>query len=365
MLDPNQAKSRQKRLLSVLAERKLDAAVLGATPHVYYLTAHVPFWQQFAGLILFADGRSHLIAAKQVDGVAADSITTYEATWNSTQRQEQPRLVADALLGELSKRKTARVGIDSSAVSAMIAMETELDCVAIDADLWHLRRRKDPDEFALMKVAIDCCRAMYERARRIIEPGIAENEVYSQLHDAAVQVAQEPLSPANLGNDYACGERGGPPRKGRLAKAGELYILDLGPAYRGYFSDNCRTISVNRRPTEVQLKAWQIVTGVFPMIERLAKPGAKCGEIYGAIDDYYRKNAGEAFPHHLGHGVGLQPHEYPHLNPKWDDTLLEGEVFTVEPGLYAPELAAGLRIENQYRVTSSGVENLTPFPMEF
>jgi len=365
MLNPTQATVRQKRLLSVLAERKLDAVVLGASPHIYYLTAHLPFWQQFAGLILFGDGRSDLVAAKKVDGVAADTVTTYEATWNSTQRQEQPELVASAMLGELSKRRAARIGIDSSAVSAMVALESGLDCNSVDADLWQLRRVKDPDELALMKVAIECCRAMYERAREIIEPGMAEIEVYSQLHAAAVQVAQEPLNPANLGNDYACGERGGPPRKARRAKAGELYILDLGPAYRGYFSDNCRTISVNRRPTDAQLQAWHIVTGVFPIIEKIAKPGAKCREIYGAIDDYYRKSVGQSFPHHLGHGIGLQPHESPHLNPRWDDTLLEGEVFTVEPGLYAPELAAGLRIENQYRVTETGVENLTPFPMEF
>ncbi len=69
-------------------------------------------------------------------------------------------------------------------------------------------------------------------------------------------------------------------------------------------------------------------------------------------------------PHHLGHGVGLQPHEFPHLNLKWDDVLLEGEVFTAEPAQYAAELHAGIRIENQYLVTASGVENLVGFPMD-
>jgi Xaa-Pro dipeptidase len=68
--------------------------------------------------------------------------------------------------------------------------------------------------------------------------------------------------------------------------------------------------------------------------------------------------------HHLGHGVGLSPHEYPHLNPKWDDTLLEGEVFTAEPGVYGPELRGGIRIENQYLVTKTGVKNLLNFPVE-
>jgi Xaa-Pro aminopeptidase len=60
----------------------------------------------------------------------------------------------------------------------------------------------------------------------------------------------------------------------------------------------------------------------------------------------------------------LQGHEYPHLNPRWDDVLMEGEVFTAEPGIYLPDLAGGIRLENQYLVQAKGVENLTPFPME-
>jgi Xaa-Pro aminopeptidase len=58
----------------------------------------------------------------------------------------------------------------------------------------------------------------------------------------------------------------------------------------------------------------------------------------------------------------LFPHEAPHLNPHWDDYFEEGDVFAAEPGLYDPEqLRAGMRIENNYRVTNSGVELLTPF----
>ena len=82
------------------------------------------------------------------------------------------------------------------------------------------------------------------------------------------------------------------------------------------------------------------------------------------MNDYYLAKTGAGLSHHLGHGVGLQPHEFPHLNPKWDDTLMEGEIFTCEPGLYEPKLKAGIRIENQYLVTRTGVENLTPFRME-
>ena len=71
------------------------------------------------------------------------------------------------------------------------------------------------------------------------------------------------------------------------------------------------------------------------------------------------------FNHHLGHGIGLFPHEAPHLNPNWNDTFEVGDVFTCEPGLYDEQiLRAGMRLENDYLVTETGVENLSPFPME-
>src|SRR5258706_13082476 len=111
----------------------------------------------------------------------------------------------------------------------------------------------------------------------MIAPGVAELDVFAGLQAAAVKTAGEPLSDL-LGNDYACGERGGPPRKGRMARAGELYILDLGPAYRGYFSDNARTFAVNRKPTDAQMKAWESGVAALKLVGRMAKPGVRGGE---------------------------------------------------------------------------------------
>jgi Xaa-Pro dipeptidase len=363
-LDPTFSRQRQRRLLDAIQSLRLDAAVFGLTRNVYYLTAHRPFWLHEAGLVLWADGTAELVCANEPDrSAAADRVETFEATWSGTQRQEQPYLVAGRLRGLLAGRKAKRVGVDASAVTARLAVATETDFVPLDEALFQLRRPKDPDELALMRHAIRCTRAMYERAREVIEPGVPELTVFAELHAAALRVAGEPLSDY-LGNDYACAVPGGAARAGRVAGAGELYILDLGPAVRGYFSDNCRTFSVDRKPSDEQLRAWQVVTGAFPIVERMARPRVRCRDIFAAVDEHYRREAGIPFPHHLGHGVGLQPHEFPHLNPRWDDVLMEGEVFTVEPGLYAPALRGGMRIENQYRVTADGVENLTPFPME-
>jgi Xaa-Pro aminopeptidase len=247
-------------------------------------------------------------------------------------------------------------------VTASLAALWEFQPEPIDPVLWQLRRRKDADELALMKTAIACTKAMYERARELIAPGVEELTVYNELHAAAVRVAGEPLSPAYLGNDFQCGSPGVLPRKGRAAQAGELYILDLGPAYRGYFSDNARTIAVNRKPTDEQYAASEVVLGCLSVVEGEARAGVRCRHLWGAVNDYLKSKGRGEMTHHLGHGVGLNPHEYPHLNPEWDDTLMEGEVFTAEPGLYGEELRGGIRIENQYLVTRGGVVRLTDFP---
>jgi Xaa-Pro aminopeptidase len=237
----------------------------------------------------------------------------------------------------------------------------ERELVDIEPTLYRLRRRKDPDELARIRKAITGTGKMYERAREIVRPGITELEMFNQLQAVAVDEFGELLT--GTGNDYQCGSRGGPPRHDRAAAAGELYILDLGPAFRGYFADNCRTIAVTEASDEQQ-EAWRYVMKVLEHVERTVKPGKNAQELFHEAQAILDEAPVGVFNHHLGHGIGLFPHEAPHLNPNWNDVFEEGDVFTAEPGLYAPELRAGMRIENDYLVTAGGVELLTPFPLE-
>jgi len=345
-------------------KRKLDALVVGLPHHVYYFGNLSRSWLHEGAMVLFSDGRSWAAAPNKVpENLAVDEAVTFEAQWLATLRQEQPAVVAGMVVDVLGSRRAKRIGFDASVVTSQLALQAELQCEAIDEHLWQQRRVKDADEIALLEKAVRCTEAMYRRAREIIAPGIDEIEVYTQLHAAAVKEAGEPLT-ALLGNDFACGAGGGPPRAGRAAKPGELYVLDVGPAYRGYFADNCRVFAVNRKPTDGQMRAWEAIVGCFPTVEAMAKPGVRCRDIYDAVYAHIAEKSGKRLPHHLGHGVGLQPHEYPHLNSRWDDVLMEGEYFTVEPGVYGPDLAGGIRIENNYLVTATGVRNLLDFPMQ-
>jgi Xaa-Pro dipeptidase len=121
---------------------------------------------------------------------------------------------------------------------------------------------------------------------------------------------------------------------------------------------------VGRQPSGAQLQAHGALLECLEIVEKLARPGVRCRDIYETVDQHLRKTLNVGLAHHLGHGVGLQPHEYPHLNPRWDDTLQEGEIFTAEPGVYGPHLRGGLRIENAYLIKSDGAENLVDAPYD-
>ena len=351
-LTPEGCRLRQKRLIAVLEQAGADHAILTRPEHVQHLTGFRPHHLMLAAVVLDTKGYCLLVAPNAIpDCASADSVVTYEAQWHATLRQDQhleiARVLSEALMrccdtGKCVAVESSRFGPHLQLTERIGKSKTVVD---IEKQLWHLRRRK------------------YQRAREIIEPGVSELEVFSQLQTAAVEVACEPLT--GTGNDYRCGSPGGPPRS-RLIESGELYILDLGPAYRGYYADNCRTFAVNQRPTDAQQSAWEQIVEVLEMVSRTVHPGVRCRDVFQEAQSMLDGYLPGAFSHHLGHGIGLFPHEGPHLNPNtgWNDTFQEGDVFTAEPGLYASELRAGIRLEENYLVTSDGVEQLTRFPLE-
>ena len=362
-IDVAACRRRQQRLLQWMQEESVDLVIVQLTEHVQWLTGPRFAWTFQPYAALWADGRTILVGPERQlpDQVAADDVATYTAQMHSTLRNDQRAAAAEVLRDRLNSLQGARrIGIEFSVASHHLPLE-DASLTDVEPALHRLRRRKDPDELAKIRKAIGATEAMYRRAREIIEPGICELEVFNQLQAAAVDACGEMLT--GTGNDYQCGSRGGPPRQGRLAQKGELYILDLGPAFRGYFADNARTIAVTQ-PTDEQLCAWEHVTAIFDMVEREVRPGVSARGLFEAAQTRLAEAPCGIFNHHLGHGIGLFPHEAPHLNPHWDDTFAEGDVFTVEPGLYDPKLQAGMRIENDYRVTADGVECLTPFPLE-
>lgn len=361
--DLNACRGRQKRLLAEMQRLSLDLVIVTQIEHVQYL-AGPRFGPVFSpAAALRADGHLTLCSPKRPDLVAAaDEVVMYDAQLHSTLRNDQRQASTEALLKSLQgKVSPKRVGVEFATFGPHFASLAG-ERVDIEPTLYRLRRKKDADELERLKIAIAGTGKMYEAARKIIRPGITEIEVFNHLQGVAVASFGEMLT--GTGNDYQCGAPGGPPRDNRQAEDGELYILDLGPAFRGYFADNCRAFAVNGKPSDDQQTAWTHIMQVFAHVQKTVKPGKSCRELFNEAQAILDRAPVGKFDHHLGHGIGLFPHEAPHLNPNWDDVFEVGDVFTCEPGLYDPKLRAGMRLENDYLVTESGVQLLSDFPME-
>ncbi len=373
-LELSQCQQRQQRLKQALQSRQIDFALLKSPANVQYFTGFRPHPLLQALLLISAEGKSVLVAPNEIpEYCTADEVVPFPAQWLCTLRQDQTTAAGLALAQTLAQplkhaallpRSGQTIGLEDSAMNfglPAVLSENSWKLVNLEPELWKLRRCKDSDELAMIRQAIAGTHRMYEKAREIIEPGITELEVYNQLQAAVTHFFGEPATAS--GNDFQCNSPGGPPRP-RPAEAGELFILDLGPAYRGYYADNCRTFAVNQRPTDEQLQAWQTITEVFTWLEETVRPGVSAKAVFQQARERLAQNSQGTFPHHLGHGIGLYPHETPHLNEHWDDHFAAGDVFAAEPALYAPTLKAGIRLEQNYLVTSTGVERLTNFSLD-
>jgi Xaa-Pro dipeptidase len=354
-------RGRQRRLLDAIEPLDVELILLTRRESVQWLTGayvRAPF-EPIAALT--QDGHVTLVLPEHQlsEIVAADELHGYEGKWHSTMRDEQ-RAASSAMLHVKRGKSPKQVACEFEAFSPDVLLAWGVSLVQIDAIVFELRRNKDTDELRMLQKANEANRAMYERARQIVRPGLNELDLYAELHGTAVNVLGE--APTYFGQDFRFCHGGGPPRN-RVAQAGELLILDLGVGFRGYHSDNARTIAVDGDPTEEQQQAWELVADMFKLIESEARPGKSCRELYDVAHKHLNADSRWSFNHHLGHGVGLAPHEGPHLNPRWDDALAEGDFIAVEPGVYSDGLRAGVRLEQNFLITADGAQLLTDWPL--
>ena len=153
--------------------------------------------------------------------------------------------------------------------------------------------------------------------------------------------------------------RGGPPTD-RVLEPGDMFILDFSVVIAGYRSDFTNTLVVGREPTADQQRLYDLcMPGDGGRREGTAR-GAACLTVYEAVRGVFeRAGVAEHFPHHAGHGLGLTHPEAPYFVRHADETLLAGDVVTLEPGLYVPGVG-GIRIEHNYLITTPGCEPQQP-----
>jgi Xaa-Pro aminopeptidase len=361
-IDVEACRGRQRRLLDAIEPLGVDLALLTRRETVQWLTGvyvRAPFEP---AVLLTPDRHLALVVPDRqtAETAAADEVLGYEAKWHSTTRDEQRAASSGVVMEKISTRPK-QVACEFEAFAPQLLLGWNATLVEVDAIIFDLRRRKDPDELAMLKRANEANQAMYARAREIVCPGVNELDIFAELYAVTVHTLGEP--PTYFGQDFRSNARGGPPRD-RKIEAGELMILDLGVGFRGYHSDNARTIAVGGDPSETQLQAWQAAASIFEYIQESVRPGVSCRGLFDEVQRQLDQFRPWIFNHHLGHGVGLAPQEGPHLNPQWQDTLAEGDFVAVEPGLYHDELRSGVRLEQNYLVTARGVQLMTDWPLE-
>jgi Xaa-Pro aminopeptidase len=149
----------------------------------------------------------------------------------------------------------------------------------------------------------------------------------------------------------------------RLKGSGEFVLLDFGTKVDTYCSDMTRTIFFGKASVK-QKKLYQTVltaqTKAAEFLDQQIKKGNKVTgkEVDQVAREYIISQKYPSIPHSLGHGIGLQVHEHPRLSPRSDDVLIEGMVFSIEPGIYLPG-SGGVRIEDLYVIEKNGLRQLT------
>ena len=233
-----------------------------------------------------------------------------------------------------------------------------LNLVATTGIVEALRTVKDTDELASLQKAIDVADGAMEAITPTIQAGETERDVAWRLEKAMRELGADSLSFDII---VAAGPNGAMPHHRPSDTAitpGEPIVIDMGAKVGGYCSDITRTVCVGE-PDDTFRKIYDIVLGA----QLTAIATVKAGMTGGDADDLSRVVIGEAghgehFGHSLGHGVGLVIHEYPRVGPKSNDTLEEGMVFTVEPGIYLTGWG-GVRIEDVVLLEQHGARVLS------
>lgn len=220
-----------------------------------------------------------------------------------------------------------------------------------------LRAIKNEDEKNDLKTACEIAQKALYKALESVKVGISELELKGEIEKNIIDFgASEP----SFQTIVAFGKNGAIPhhKSGQtVLEKDKPILIDMGAKYNGYCSDITRTIFFGE-PSQKFLDCYNAVL----LANETAIKNIKCGTTTCEADAFARNvltenGLGEYFTHSLGHGVGIEIHEFPFLSPRQNQELKENMVFTIEPGVYL-ENEFGIRIEDTVLLTHKGVKRL-------
>jgi Xaa-Pro aminopeptidase len=372
MLTANGCRDRRARLWAAL-EEKPEWILLSEPRHLMYFAnfyaSPFTFRPQNASalLVLGADGTSTLITDNMLK-VFADKAHVDErivAEWYNgvASAPERQGVLVKAGKDAMQSRQGARIGFDQLVPSELCLHLGEshraFQSTNINSVTHQLMRRKDPDEVAVLRRAIEAMEAAFVRAEQQVHAGMTEMDVYA-LASAVVndRLGEQALVYGDFVSGPRTVEKGGPPTIRRIEK-GELFLLDYSAVLYGYRADFTNTWVVDDEPTARQRELAAFCLEAMDAGERLLKPGTRGRDVDAALRRVFTSHdVIQYFPHHSGHGLGLGHPDPPYFTSESDDVVVEGDVVTLEPGLYVSGVG-GMRFERNYLISATGFELLT------
>ncbi len=225
----------------------------------------------------------------------------------------------------------------------------------------RLRMVKDPVEVSAIQQASRLADLALAHALSVVHTGMTEHELSWQIER---WLRENGSGPVPFGIIVASGPNAAVPHAApgdRILREGEPIIIDLGATCEGYCSDLTRTIFLRSMRSEFGELYRVVLTAQQAALDGL-RPGMSAFEADELARRSIRETSfGEQFTHGLGHGLGLEVHERPIVSSRSSDTLIEGMVFTVEPGVYVPGFG-GVRIEDTVVLRNGKAQPVTCFP---
>jgi len=351
-------KDRARLAWKLLEECGLDAFIFLNLSNIRYLCG-------FTG----TDGA--LVVTRDSDCFLTDSRYTTQAKEQVTADQIREYSVKlEGICAWLTDQGVRRIGFEAETTPFAVVQQlkekgaAQLDWVPVDKRVLPLRGVKSFAEVDAMLEATRITAEAFEEVLPLIRPGAVEREIA-----LALEFAMKRRGGEEKAFDFivASGSRGAMPHGIASAKtigAGELVTVDFGTRFAGYHSDETVTVAVGEVTPQLR-KIFDTVLQAHDLAMAQVRPGTTLKELDAVARQFIAESGyGDYFGHGLGHGVGLEVHEYPTVSPRSDAVAEVGMVFTIEPGIYVPGVG-GVRIEDMVLVTADGCRQLTRIPKGF
>jgi Xaa-Pro aminopeptidase len=346
---------RTHKLREILDGLTLDAVLFAHPPNIRY----------FSG---FTGSESILIVDREKVCFLTDSRYTQQAREEIVVEEiREYKVQEDGVLSYLKERGLRNVGFEADFLTFGKVRKLEKKSegkhkwVPLGDEIRSLRGAKNSQEIEKIRQATNLNAEAFEEILPLLKAGSSEREVALALEFALKKRGGEEKAFDFI---VASGLRGALPHgvaSDKTIREGELVTVDFGVRWQGYHSDETVTVAVGK--VSDKLKAvYDIVLAAHDLAIEKIRPGMPLREVDGLARQYIADQGyGEYFGHGLGHGVGLEIHEYPVLSPRSEDIAEDGMVVTIEPGIYIPTVG-GVRIEDMVQITSDGCEVLTRIP---